>query len=62
MAQQVKDLALPQLWCELRWRGGFTPWLGNFHIAAGAGKKKKKKVKMVNFMSCIFFFLPPSKI
>ena len=26
VAQWVKDLALPQLWC------GFNPWPGNFHV------------------------------
>ena len=31
-AQQVKDLALPQLWGGLQLWGGFNPWLGNFYM------------------------------
>ena len=30
--QQVKDLALPQLWCRSQIRLRFDPWPGNVHM------------------------------
>ena len=42
LAQQVKDLALPKLWCRLKPRLGSDPWPGNA-ICCGAAKKKGKK-------------------
>ena len=46
MAQQVKDLLLPQLWHKLQLWHRFDPWPGNFHMPVVA-KKKKKKGKML---------------
>ena len=32
MAQRVKELVLPQLWCRSQLLRGFSPWPGNFHM------------------------------
>ena len=42
MAQQVKDLALPQLWRRLQLRLRFDPWPWNIHMLWVRPKKKKK--------------------
>ena len=33
MVPQVKDLALPQLWCRWQPQLGFNPWPRNFHMS-----------------------------
>ena len=45
MAQQVKDLVLPQLWRRLQLWFGFDPWPRNYHMPRVRQKKKKKKKK-----------------
>ena len=45
MAQQVKDLALPQLWPRLQLWHVFDPWLWNFHMLQVWPKNLKKKKK-----------------
>ena len=32
VAQWVKDLVLPQLWCKPQWWHGFDAQPGNFHV------------------------------
>ena len=32
LVQQVKDAALPQLWCTSQLQHGFSPWPGNFYM------------------------------
>ena len=41
VVQQLKDLALPELWHRLQLCHGFVPWLGNFHMLWGLPEKKK---------------------
>ena len=44
MAQWVKDLALPQLWCRSQFWLGFSPWPGSFHMPRVWQKERKKGV------------------
>ena len=43
MAQQVKDLALPQLWHRSQLWLGFHPWPRNFHVLQRYPEKKRKE-------------------
>ena len=40
--QEVKDLALAQLWPRLQLQQGFSPWLRNFCMLQVQAKKKTK--------------------
>ena len=44
--QQVKDLALPQLWHRLPLWLRFDPWPGTFHMP-WVQLKKKKKIRLL---------------
>ena len=49
MVQQIKDLALGQLWHRLQLQLGFHPWPWELLYAEGEAKKKESgHVKMVN--------------
>ena len=41
LAQWVKDLALPQLWCSSQLQLGSDPWLGN---SRNCGVPKKREI------------------
>ena len=43
VAQWVKDMVLPQLWCWSKLQLRFSPWPGNFHMLWVQPKKKKKE-------------------
>ena len=43
MAQQVKDMVLPQLWRGLQLWLRFHSWPGNFHMLWVQSQKEKKK-------------------
>ena len=45
-AQQIKDLALPQLWLRLQMRLRFYPWPRNFHMLWAWLKKGGKTLKV----------------
>ena len=46
MAQQVKDMAFPQLWHRLQMSLRFDPWPRDFHMLQGRPKiKNKNKVQ-----------------
>ena len=48
MAQQVKDLALQQLWHRLQLQLEFDPWTRNFHTPqVGPLKRGKKKELLI---------------
>ena len=66
LAQQVKDLALLQLWCRSQLQLGFYLWSRNFHVPWGQPKRKKGKEgknerkagkMMVSHRGCSFYSL-----
>ena len=61
VAQQVKDLALLQLWHRLQLQLGYNAWPGNVHRLRVWLKKKKQRVEdydfKVNYSFCTYIFI-----
>ena len=51
MAQQVEDLALPQLW------RGFNPWPRNVHLPVVAAPEKRVKERSVSLNVSVAYSL-----
>lgn len=56
MAQQVKNLAFPQLWLRLQLQHGFIPWPGKFYVVGKAKKKSSNTSLITNAWTSYFLF------